>query len=80
MSDFMNTVFGPLSGEYCLYFFYLSIFSFFLFTITIVAGVVMGLRRDKSFGFYVSLVGASLIYLVTYFVNRLMFSICSKSL
>ena len=80
MSDFMNTVFGPLSGEYCLYFFYLSIFSFFLFTITIVAGVVMGLRRDKSFGFYVSLVGASLIYLVTYFVNRLMFSICSKTL
>lgn len=80
MSDFMNTVFGPLSGEYCLYFFYLSIFSFFLFTITIVAGVVTGLQRDKSFGFYVSLVGASLIYLVTYFVNRLMFSICSKSL
>jgi hypothetical protein len=80
MSDFMNTVFGPLSGEYCLYFFYLSIFSFFLFTITIVAGVVTGLRRDKSFGFYVSLIGASLIYLVTYFVNRLMFSICSKSL
>ena len=80
MSDFMNTVFGPLSGEYCLYFFYLSIFSFFLFTITIVAGVVTGLQRDKSFGFYVSLVGASLIYLVTYFVNRLMFSVCSKSL
>lgn len=80
MSDFMNTVFGPLSGEYCLYFFYLSIFSFFLFTITIVAGVVMGLQKGKSFGFYVSLVGASLIYLVTYFVNRLMFSICSKSL
>ena len=80
MSDFMNTVFGPLSGEYCLYFYYLSIFSMFLFVLAVVTGVITGLRRDKSFGFYASVVGASLIYLVTYFVNRLMFSVCSKAL
>jgi hypothetical protein len=80
MSDFMNTVFGPLSGEYCLYFFYLSIFSFFLFTITIVAGLVTGLQKGKSFGFYLYVAWTSLMHLVTYFVTRLMFSICSKSL
>jgi hypothetical protein len=80
MSDFMNTVFGPLSGEYCLYFFYLSIFSFFLFTITIVAGVVMGLQKGKGFGFYFYVAWTSLMHLVAYFVSRLMFSICSKTL
>jgi hypothetical protein len=76
----MNTLFGPLSGEYCLYFYYLSIFSFFLFTIAIVTGVITGLRRDKNLGFYAYVVGASLIYLVSYFVNRLMFSVCSKAI
>ncbi len=74
----MNTLFGPLSVEYCLYFYYLAIFSFFLFVISIVTGVISGIRRGKSFGFYVTVFGASLMYLVTYFVNRLMFSVCSK--
>ncbi len=76
----MNTIFGPLSGEYCLYFYYLSIFAFFLFIVAVVTGIITGLRKDKSFEFYLSVFGASLIYLVTYFVNRLMFSVCSKSL
>jgi hypothetical protein len=78
MSDFMQTVFGPLPGEYCLYFYYLSIFSFFLFVLAVVTGIISGLRRGKSLGFYISVVGASLMYLITYFVNRLMFSVCSN--
>jgi hypothetical protein len=80
MSDFMNTLFGPLSGEYCLYFYYLAILSFFLFVVGIGAGVVNGLQKNKGMMFYVYLVGGSLTYLVSYFVNRLMFSVCSKSL
>jgi hypothetical protein len=80
MSDFMNTLFGPLSGEYCLYFYYLSIFSMFLFVLAVIVGFINGIRREKSLGFYVSVVGAALMYLVSYFVNRLMFSVCSKAL
>ena len=76
----MNSVFGPLPGEYCLYFYYLSILSFFLFLLAVVTGIVTGLRKDKSVMFYAGVVGASLIYLVTYFVNRLMYSVCSKAL
>ncbi len=76
----MNTVFGPLSVEYCAYFYFLSILSFFLFVLAIVTGFITGLRRDKGFEFYASVVGASLKYLLTYFVTRLMFSICSKAM
>jgi hypothetical protein len=80
MSDFMNTVFGPLSGEYCLYFYYTSILSFFLFVAGLVVGLVNGLQKKKGIMFYVFLVGGLLTYLVSYFVNRLMFSVCTKSL
>ena len=80
MSDFMDTVFGPLSGEYCYYFYFLSIFTFFLFLIVIVGGLYTGLSRGKGMGFYASVIGGSLAYFIVYFVNRLMYSICKKSL
>jgi hypothetical protein len=80
MSDFMNTLFGPLGGEYCLYFYYLSILSFFLLAMAIIGGVVSGLQKDKGLYFYISVLGASVAYFISYFVNRLMYSVCSKIL
>jgi hypothetical protein len=80
MSDFMNTLFGPLSGEYCAYFYYLSIFGFFLFAVAILGGIYTGVVRGKGGMYYAGVIGASLIYFITYFVNRLMYSVCSKTL
>jgi len=76
----MNTLFGPLSGEYCLYFYYLSILSFFLLAMAVVTGIVTGVQKGKGMYFYMSVLGASLAYLISYFVNRLMYSVCSKAL
>ncbi len=76
----MNTLFGPLSGEYCLYFYYLSILSFFLLAMTLIGGIVTGLQKGKGFSFYVSILGAGIAYLLSYFVNRLMHSVCTKAL
>ena len=80
MSDFMNILFGPLSGEYCLYFYYLSILSFFLLAMALVTGIVTGIQKSKGMYFYLSVLGASLAYLISYFVNRLMYSVCSKAM
>lgn len=76
----MNTLFGPLSGEYCLYFYWLSILSFFLLAMALVTGIVTGLQKGKGMYFYMSILGASVAYLISYFVNRLMYSICSKAI
>lgn len=76
----MNTLFGPLSGEYCLYFYWVSIFTFFLLTMTVVGGIVVGIQKGKGLGFYISILGASLSYFLGYFVSRLMYSVCSKAL
>jgi hypothetical protein len=80
MSDFMDNLFGPLSGEYCYYFYFLSIFTFALFLMVIVGGLYAGLSKGKDLGFYASVLGGSLMYFIVYFVNRLMYSICKKSL
>lgn len=76
----MNTLFGPLSGEYCFYFYYLSILSFALLAMALVTGIVTGLQKGKGMYFYMSILGASLAYFISYFVNRLMYSVCSKAL
>ena len=76
----MNTVFGPISGEYCLYFYYLSILSFFLLAMTLVTGLVSGLQKGKGMYFYLSILGSSATFFISYFVNRLMYSVCSKAL
>ena len=76
----MNTLFGPLSGEYCLYFYYLSILSFFLLAMTLIGGIITGLQKGKGLSFYISILGASVAYLLSYFVNRLMHSVCAKAL
>ena len=76
----MNTLFGPVSGEYCLYFYYLSILSFFLLAMTLVTGLVSGLQKGKGMYFYLSILGSSATFFISYFVNRLMYSVCSKAL
>ncbi len=76
----MNTLFGPISGEYCLYFYYLSILSFFLLAMTLISGVVTGLQKGKGMYFYLSVLGSSATFFISYFVNRLMYSVCSKAL
>jgi hypothetical protein len=80
MSEFMENLFGPLSGEYCYYFYFISIFMFFWFAVTIVAGFYTGIVQRKGFMFFFLVAGGSLTYLFLYFVNRLMYSICTKAL
>jgi hypothetical protein len=80
MSDFMETVFGPLSSEYCYYFYFLSIFMFFWFMIALIGGFAAGIVQRKGFMFFLAVAGGSLTYLLLYFVNRLMYSVCTKAL
>jgi hypothetical protein len=80
MSDLMDTIFGPLSGEFCYYFYFLSIITFFMFIVVIVGGLYTGITTSKGLGFYAGVIGGSLAYFIVYFVNRLMYSMCKKSL
>jgi len=73
-----SELFSPLPKDYCLYFYYLSVIGFILFTLAIVSGVAFGIMKRKGFGYYVSVVAASIVYFLLYFVNRLLFSMCQR--
>lgn len=75
-----NSLFAPLSVNYCLYFYYISVFNYILFLFA-VGSVVWAMFTSKKggkawLGTYVSV---AISTFMAYFVNRLLYTMCTKS-
>lgn len=77
MSSVVDTLFGAVSKKYCALFYYLSIYSFLMYVVVLVLSIIHGIKSGRGFMYYVASVGASLLFLLGYFQNRLLFSMCS---
>ena len=82
MSDFMTTYFGPLDKQSCVYFLILTMLFFALLIFTIVGEVIFLIKNFKDLDFRVFTSGVLLLFnsFLAYFVNRLLYTMCSKSL
>ena len=80
MNDFMNALFGPMHKDYCLYFYYLSIFGFILLTLSFLTMIRLVIARKRGGMFYMNSFMVLLGYGIFYFQNRLLHSMCSSSL
>ena len=74
----MDTLFSPLDVNYCNYFYFSSIFGFVFMSIMCVSLVFLLFSKKKGNAL-------GLIHLITqgffiYFLNRLLYSMCVKSL
>ena len=78
-NNIMNLLFGDLNIQYCKYFFVLSVLG--LIT-TVIFTVLLLLRTFKLIKNYNSFILFQLVInsLLFYFVNRLYYSMCMKSL
>ena len=74
-------LFGPLSSQACVYFYALSILAFFAATFIILASLVYlaNKRKLELKNVYPGIIIATNLYLA-YFVNRLLYTMCTKSL
>ena len=74
-------LFGPLSSQACVYFYALSIICFFVATLALLSGVVYIAKRGRfeMKNMYSGLLITANMYLA-YFVNRLLYTMCTKSL
>lgn len=80
MSDLMNTLFGPLHSDFCLYFYYLSVFGFALVVISFLTMLRLAMTHKRNAGFYVNSLMVLIGYGIFYFQNRLLHTMCSNSL
>lgn len=82
MSDFMTIFFGPLDKEACLYFLFLSVVFFIILVLTAGSELIYIVRNYKNLNFRLFTNGILILFnfFIIYFVNRLMYTMCTKSL
>lgn len=82
MADFMTTYFGPLTKDSCMYFLFLSMIFFAVLIVIVILEVLFLVRRYKELNFRIFSNGVLILFnaFLAYFVNRLLYSMCSKSL
>lgn len=73
--DFKD-LFSPLSREFCLWFYYLSIIGFVFLAITLFSAIVIGITKKKGGDYYMTMLMVSFSYFIFYFQNRLLYSMC----
>ena len=77
----LDTFFAPFQNQdLCLWFYFLSVAGFVLLIIALVSGLFVGLSTKKTGAFYLSLLFVLSWYLIFYFQNRLLYSMCVKSI
>lgn len=84
MNNFMNSYFGPLNlkPEYCLYFYYVSVVFFILFTISSFGFFLYILKNFKKVKpeYLVNSLSLLLSTFISYFANRVLYTMCLSSM
>jgi len=76
----MQNLFGPLSKQYCLYFYFLSIIGLVFVVLIVVTALFIGITKRKGLDFYLATLSGALAYGILYFQNRLLHSMCVGSI
>jgi hypothetical protein len=79
MDNFLESIFGPLSKDYCLYFYLLSMLGFFLLVLLVISSIMVGITKRKGMDFYFQMITVGIGYAIFYFQNRLLHSMCVGS-
>ena len=72
----MQNLFGPLSKQYCLYFYILSIIGMVFLVMIVISTLFIGITKRKGMDFYLAMLSGALAYGIFYFQNRLLHSMC----
>ena len=78
----MTTLFGPLNKEWCNYFLFLSMIMYAIFIVAIFSEAYFIFKHYKTLNFRNMMNGFLLLInaFLAYMVNRLLYSMCVKSL
>ena len=71
--------FGPLSQEYCLYFYAISVIAFVLFVIGLVSMAYTALMEKNGGKMALMMLPGLVSLFIIYFVNRLLNTMCRGS-
>lgn len=73
----LNTLFAPLSRQYCIWFYWLSVLGFVMLAMVLLGAFVHLFSKKMDARFFYAAFSAAIAYLIFYFQNRLLYSMCS---
>jgi hypothetical protein len=76
MASIIQFLFGPLSSDYCIWFYFLSILGFLWFFFYLITSIYMGVINRKRGDYWATVITVALGYGFFYFQNRLLHSMC----
>jgi len=74
----MDNLFGPLGKDYCIWFYFLSVLSFIGLILFLASGIYRGISKKKDAMYFFGIFVISMWYVVGYFQNRLLYSMCAN--
>ena len=80
MTTGIDALFGPISKQYCFYFYILSVFGLVSLVFFVVSTLVLGLSKGKGIMFYLGAISVAVVYGMIYLQNRMLYNMCSHSL
>lgn len=82
MSDFVTTFFGPLDKSSCVYFLIISVIFFIGLVILLGNELLYIIKNVNNLNFKAVTNGIIIIFniFIAYFVNRLLYTMCNRSL
>jgi len=76
--DVLQSLFGPLGKKYCIWFYILSVIPFIAIILLVVRALYVAFgKRGGNMETLMNILPVVLIYLIAYFQNRLLYSMCS---
>lgn len=76
MAGIVDNLFGPLSRDYCVWFYFLSILGFLWLFFYLISAIYLGLIKKKGADYWIMALTIALGYGIFYFQNRLLHSMC----
>ncbi len=77
--DFQSLFVPFQNQDVCLWFYLLSVVGLIGLVFVVISGLYLGITTKKSGAFYLSLLFVVSWYLIVYFQNRLLYTMCVKS-
>ena len=78
--DSVNKLFAPLGKEYCMYFYYMSVIGLVSFVAAIISMLYLLIKKKLDTYSTINSVTLLVSTILSYFVNRLMYTMCAASL
>jgi hypothetical protein len=76
---FLDDLVGPISNEYCLYFYIFAVVEIAFFFLLLIGIVYTGMKKKLGIEFYFLSIIYSFGFLLSYLKNRLLFNMCKAS-